>query len=92
MLREYTSVPCTILACKIEPEGTIIKLSEGKGDDGTYEYTCSGRGASKVRMEFASSVIPVPGDFIIQESETDIYHCNAALFSKKYNVQGMYIR
>lgn len=92
MLREYTSVPSTVLACKIDAEGEVIKISKEKGEQGKYEYSASGRGASKVRMEFDASVAPKAGDYIVQESESDVYHCPAAVFAKKYNVAGMYIR
>lgn len=92
MLREYTSVPSTVLACKIEEDGEIEKVSEGKTEKGTYEYRRKGSGAARTKMVFEASVVPKAGDFIIQQSKDDIYHCPEELFAKKYNVKGMYIR
>lgn len=92
MLREYTSKQVTVLACKIEEGGEVIKLSKEKGDKGRYEYKHKGSGASTTRLEFDASKLPAVGDFIIHESKTDVYHIPADLMAKKYNVKGMYIK
>lgn len=88
MLREYNSKPCTILACMIEDTGTVTKIEDAEG---TWEYKHKGKGASTTLMVFQASKEPVPGDYIIQHSKTDIYHCPADVFASKYAVKGAMI-
>lgn len=88
MLKEYISKPCTILACMIEDTGTVTKIKDAEG---AWEYKNKGKGATRILMQFQASKKPVPGDFIIQHSKTDIYHCTADVFAAKYVVKGMVI-
>lgn len=87
MLREFTSIPCTVLACKIE-EGGKVEGSKSKG----YVYTHKNKSGITTTLTFQASVKPVEGDYIIQQSKTDVYHCPAEVFAKKYNVKAMVIQ
>ena len=89
MLREYTSIPQTVLACMIEDAGTVTKIKAGE-----YKYTHKGRGASTTLLTFATSPKQTPkaGDFIIQHSKTDTYLCPKDVFEAKYKGQSMVIR
>lgn len=89
MLREYTSKPCTVLACEMIEEGDV--KDKGKG---VWRYTHKGRGASTTMLDFSVSKDQEPeaGDFIIKLSKTDIYLCKAEVFHAKYGVKGMVIR
>lgn len=94
MLREYTSKPCTVLACMIEDAGEVTEV---KGKESTFQYKHKGKGAVSTLMVFTAApdedgdYLIQPGDYIIQVSKTDIYHCPADVFKMKYSVQGSVI-
>jgi len=87
MLREYTTRPCTVLACIVEKEGEVTKLKDGK-----FQYKHKGKGAITTLLTFTATAPVEPGDAIIMQSEEDIYHCPWTLFQEKYNVQAMQIQ
>lgn len=90
MLKEYTTKPQTVLACKMEESGEIKKVKTG-----VYRYTHRGRGAATTMLEFtigAKQPAPVIGDFVIHLAKDDIYGCEALKFRDKYTVQGMKIK
>jgi hypothetical protein len=91
MLKEYDSRPCTVLACLIEETGVVTKLKEKDKSSFKYKYTHKGRGASTTLLEFNAPEKPEVGDYIIMASKTDVYHCDAKLFAKKYTRKGMSI-
>jgi len=86
MIKEYTTKPCTILACCIEKEGTVTKK------DDKFVYECKGKGAVRTKLTFTATTKPKVGDYIIQLDKEDIYLCKREVFLKKYKVKGMVIK
>jgi len=84
VLREYTSVPQKVLACKIEEDGTLKKV------DKEWEYMHKTKAITS-KMRFSASKEPKPGDYIIQQSKTDVYCCPADVFDMKYKPTGVRI-
>jgi len=87
MLKEYSSKPCTVLACEILEEGKV-EGSKAKG----YTYTCKGVHGITTLMKFEATVKPEVGDFIIELSKNDVYHCPKDVFEKKYSTTRMLIQ
>lgn len=85
MLRQYNSIPKTVLACMIEDTGTVTKIKAGE-----YKYEHKGKGASMTLLVFQTSPKQEPktGDFIMYENRDDIYLCPADVFHGKYRIQG----
>jgi hypothetical protein len=84
MLREYTTIVQTRLACQIEESGKLEKIKAGE-----YKYT-NKQGAITELLEFScdNKVTPKPGDYIVKLSSTDIYHVEKDVFEKSYRPSG----
>lgn len=92
MLREYKTIQQNKFACQIEETGKIepIKDAEtGKTLPGRARYT-NKRGAITELMEFTHDVKQKPevGDYIVKQSEDDIYLVKQAVFEKSYRPAG----
>lgn len=84
MLREYTTIQQTRLACQIEETGNIEKIKAGE-----FRYT-NKQGAITELMEFScdAKVTPKTGDYIVKASDDDIYHVKQKVFEKSYRPSG----
>jgi hypothetical protein len=88
MLQPYESVPTSILACPILEKGKLTKVK-----DSIWNYHCKGKGGITTSMDFdAGKKTPEAGDYIIQQSKADIYHCPKEVFEKKYKPTGFTLR
>jgi hypothetical protein len=84
MLREYTTVQKTRLACQIEETGNIEKIKAGE-----FRYT-NKQGAITELLEFScdTKVTPKAGDYIVKISDDDIYHVKQKVFEESYRPAG----
>ena len=88
MLREYTSIPQSRLACQIEETGKVEKVREGVAK---YENKV---GSVTELMEFTYSdgQKPEAGDYIVHLSKTDIYLVKKDVFEKSYRSTGFKLK
>ena len=87
MFREYVSIPQKRLACQIEEGSKVEKLR-----DGVARYT-NKVGAIQEIMEFQyGDKKPEVGDYIVQESKTDVYLVKKESFEKMYRSTGFKLR
>ena len=87
MLREYQSIPQKRLACQIEEGSKVEKLR-----DGVARYT-NKVGAIQEIMEFQyGDKKPEVGDYIVQESKTDVYLVKRELFERTYRSTGFKLK
>jgi hypothetical protein len=90
MLKEYTNIPASRLACVIEESGVLTKLTKGE-----WKYTNRGRGAVSTELVFMTRTKqkdPVPGDYIVQISKTDVYHCDKKTWEGNWIPKGFYVK
>lgn len=92
MYREYNTRPGKVLACCISEKGALSKLVAESGEDtGKYRYKEKSNGLNLI-LDFSCHQEPAVGDYIIQQSKTDIYLCPKDSFESKYVPQGMIIQ
>ena len=84
MLREYTTIQKTKLACMIEETGTIEKITAGES-----RYM-NKQGAITELLEFThdAKIKPAPGDYIIRQSDIESYLLKKEVFEKSYRPSG----
>lgn len=71
--KRYESRPITRLAYEIQEQDRIDALP-----DNTYHVVVEGQS-----VFFAAHATPMPGDFVIRQSEDDIYHCPREVFLER---------
>lgn len=78
-VRNFRTKPVERQAYEIQPLDTIDQSLRHL--EGICRVIPSAGGPPIV---FSISTAPIPGDFVIFESEHDIYHCNRNVFLRKY--------
>lgn len=87
MFKEYTSIPQKRLACQIEESGKVEKIKEG-----IARYT-NKVGAIQELIDFQyGDKKPEVGDYIVQESKTDVYLVKKELFDRTYRSTGFKLK
>jgi hypothetical protein len=84
MLKEYTMIQKTRLACRIEESGKLEEVKKG-----LYKYT-NKVGAVTELLEFSVDIkiVPKPGDYIVRISKESMYHVSKEEFESTYRSTG----
>jgi hypothetical protein len=84
MLKEYTMIQKTRLACRIEESGKLEEVKKG-----LYKYT-NKVGAVTELLEFSVDIkiVPKPGDYIVRISKENSYHVPKDEFEFTYRPTG----